>query len=55
MFGPWLVIFGWLKQRMPKGWSALKPRLNFITLHCAYQREFCNTAPANRGQTCTSS
>ncbi|KAL5425249.1 hypothetical protein PMIN04_002745 [Paraphaeosphaeria minitans] len=36
MFGPWLVIFGWLKQHIPKGWSAFKPRLNFITIHYIY-------------------
>lgn len=36
MFGPWLAVFGWLRQRVPHGWSAFKPRLNFITLHCAY-------------------
>ncbi|KAJ4293347.1 low affinity potassium transporter [Kalmusia sp. IMI 367209] len=36
MFGPWLVAFSWLKQRMPKRWSAFKPRLNFITLHYMY-------------------
>ncbi|KAF2649762.1 potassium transport protein TRK1/TRK2 [Lophiostoma macrostomum CBS 122681] len=36
MFGPWIVAFGWLRQRMPKKLSALKPRLNFITLHYTY-------------------
>lgn len=34
MFGPWLAVFGWLKQRIPNGWATFKPRLNFITLHC---------------------
>ncbi|OAG04634.1 potassium transport protein TRK1/TRK2 [Paraphaeosphaeria sporulosa] len=36
MFGPWLVIFGWLKQHIPMRWSAFKPRLNFITIHYMY-------------------
>ena len=34
MFGPWLVAFGWLRERAPAGLAAMKPRMNFITLHC---------------------
>ncbi|KAH7396220.1 cation transport protein-domain-containing protein [Pyrenochaeta sp. MPI-SDFR-AT-0127] len=36
MFGPWLSAFAWLKERSPKGFSALVPNLNFITLHYCY-------------------
>lgn len=41
MFGPWLVIYGWLKQRTPHEWSGFKPQLNFITIHCAYRDIRC--------------
>lgn len=34
MFGPWLSTVTWLRHRMPKGLSVLKPNANFITLHC---------------------
>ncbi|KAI4650469.1 hypothetical protein J4E93_002825 [Alternaria ventricosa] len=36
MFGPWLVMFAWLKQRLPSSLKALKPHANFITLHYSY-------------------
>ncbi|KAI4916721.1 hypothetical protein J4E90_003224 [Alternaria incomplexa] len=36
MFGPWLVMFAWLKQRLPSSFKALKPHANFITLHYSY-------------------
>jgi hypothetical protein len=34
MFGPWMVAFGWLRERVPAGLTAMRPRMNFITLHC---------------------
>jgi hypothetical protein len=36
MFGPWLVMFAWLKKRTPSSLKALIPHANFITLHYAY-------------------
>ncbi|KAI4713658.1 hypothetical protein J4E89_001105 [Alternaria sp. Ai002NY15] len=36
MFGPWLVMFAWLKQHLPSSLKALKPHANFITLHYSY-------------------
>ncbi|OAL46846.1 high affinity potassium transport protein [Pyrenochaeta sp. DS3sAY3a] len=36
MFGPWLSAFAWLRGRLPKSMSALKPNANFITLHYCY-------------------
>jgi hypothetical protein len=53
MFGPWIVAFGWLRQRMPKKLSALKPRMNFITLHCAYGGRTGCLERANARQTHT--
>lgn len=37
MFGPWLSAFAWLRGRLPKSMSALKPNANFITLHCEFR------------------
>jgi hypothetical protein len=36
MFGPWLVMFSWLKKHTPSSLSAFKPHPNFITIHCVY-------------------
>ncbi|USP72949.1 hypothetical protein yc1106_00223 [Curvularia clavata] len=36
MFGPWLTLFAWLKQRTPSSLKALVPHANFITLHYSY-------------------
>lgn len=36
MFGPWITVFAWLRERMPKQLSALKPKMSFIVLHYTY-------------------
>ncbi|KAF2196523.1 potassium transport protein TRK1/TRK2 [Delitschia confertaspora ATCC 74209] len=36
MFGPWISVYGRLKTYIPTRISALKPHLNFITIHYMY-------------------
>jgi hypothetical protein len=38
MFGPVMVAGRWARERTPSILAALKPKLNFITLHCIYAR-----------------